>query len=118
MLLSKADGILFVADSQKGRIEQNDAYFGVMHRRVRELHGQSLLEFPLAVQWNKVDTESSVSIQKSKIHSQISESYIFETSAVQGKGILEALNFCLSQVCKKANLVDLVVQPRGSDVAN
>lgn len=100
MLLSRADGILFIADSQKERIQESEAYLGVLRKRIRELFHQDWLEFPFVLQWNKADTDNSMPIETSKISSLMPESQIYKTCAIDGKGILEAMNHCISLISK------------------
>ena len=101
LLLSKADGIIFVADSQKTKIQENDVYFEVLIRRIKDIHHQCLWEFPFVLQWNKDDLESSMPVERSKIYSRLPETQIYRSSAIKNKGILEAMNHCISMIFDK-----------------
>ncbi|MBX3192738.1 MAG: GTPase domain-containing protein [Labilithrix sp.] len=90
LVLSGADAIVFVADSQTGRLETNQESLDDLHANLAE-HNRSLEEVPHTFHWNKRDLSELVSIEDldrrfNKLHAPS-----LGTVATKGEGVFEGL---------------------------
>lgn len=110
-VLKGVDGIVFVADSQRGRLDSNLQYFSNLKKIIIN-QGGSLLKIPYVLQLNKRD------LPEDEIHSvhtltqalQFKGEPVFETVATQGIGVLEIFQEIARQVyeaLKKTNLATI-----------
>jgi signal recognition particle receptor subunit beta len=90
LVLTGADGIVFVADSQKARREANIESFQNLQENLRE-QGLTLDRMPHLLQYNKRDMPELM--QVSELDSTLNpyRGPAFETSAATGMGVFEAL---------------------------
>jgi len=90
LVLGGADAVVFVADSQATRLGANDESFANLKENLRE-QGCSLAELPLVFQYNKRDAPDIVPV--SELNSRLNDrgAPFFETVAVRGKGVFDAL---------------------------
>ncbi len=89
-VLNGADGIVFVADSQAEKFEENIQSITELELNLRRL-GKDLGNFPLVIQWNKRDLPNA-------LPTPVLERYLnrrcvpsFEASAANGKGVYATL---------------------------
>ncbi len=100
LILKGTDGVVFVADSQKDRM---DANFEAMRdlRETLDNYGFEFQELPYALQLNKRDLEdvhdSSYLIEKLRV----GEERVFEAVAVANRGVRETLTEVARQVLRK-----------------
>jgi signal recognition particle receptor subunit beta len=91
LILKGVDGVIFVADSQKGRMEAN---IEAMHNLYENLesHRHDLAKIPFAVQYNKRDLPNAMSVED--LRSQLNPANVpdFEGVAVEGEGVFETLS--------------------------
>lgn len=91
LILKGVDGVIFVADSQKGRME---ASIEAMHNLYENLesYGHDLAKIPFAVQYNKRDLPNAMSVED--LRSQLNPANVpdFEGVAVEGEGVFETLS--------------------------
>ena len=91
LILKGVDGVIFVADSQKGRME---ASIEAMHNLYENLesYGRDLAKIPFAVQYNKRDLPNAMSVED--LRSQLNPANVpdFEGVAVEGEGVFETLS--------------------------
>lgn len=96
-ILSRADGVVFVADSQKNQAENNAASFQnlIANIGIVGLNAQTL---PLVVQFNKRDLPEILC--EEEIISRWNETRwpLFFASALAGKGVLETFRALLDQL--------------------
>jgi signal recognition particle receptor subunit beta len=89
-VLRRADVLVFVADSQEERLEENIASWQDMERqlmrRKRPIH-----TMPLVVQFNKRDLPGILSTQTLKEALNVGTAPCFEAIALQSKGVPETL---------------------------
>jgi signal recognition particle receptor subunit beta len=89
--LNGADGVVFVADSQKSKIEEDI-------KRLRELaivltkQGQKFHEFPLVLQYNKRDVPGILTTERMDQYLNTLQWPRFEAVAVEGDGVMETLD--------------------------
>ncbi len=90
LVLTGADGVVFVADSQEARAEANLESIENLRENL-EQHGRSLQEVPHVLQYNKRDLPDLVSIETLEETLNWYGVPSFATVATEGDGIFEAL---------------------------
>jgi hypothetical protein len=90
LVLTGADGIVFVADSQRARREANIESFQNLQDNLRE-QGLSLERMPHLLQYNKRDMPDLVPVPELDGALNPQRAPTFETSATKGVGVFEAL---------------------------
>ena len=89
-MLNGADGIVFVADSQAEKFEENVQSISELEVNMRRI-GKDLGNFPFIIQWNKRDVPSAlpVSVLERYLNRRRVPSY--EAIAFEGKGVFATL---------------------------
>jgi signal recognition particle receptor subunit beta len=90
LILKGLDGVIFVADSQIERMDENKHSLENLRKNL-EVQGHSIQELPLVLQYNKRDLPNAASL--SELRSQLNRynSADYEAIANEGKGVFEAL---------------------------
>jgi mutual gliding-motility protein MglA len=91
LVLTGADGLVFVADSQAGRVDANLEALENLRDNLRE-HGRSLDDFPHIIQHNKRDLNDVLSIKELDEMLNEHKAPSFGTSATKGDGVYESLD--------------------------
>ena len=120
LVLRGADGLVFVADSQKHKKLADAESYNNMEQNLRE-HGKDLKELPHILQFNKIDLPG---IMNSEELNQLLNKYnvpFFETCATNGIGVFDALKsitkLVFNDLSKKALLQRKRVATGSSDYA-
>ncbi len=94
-VLDGADGIVFVADSRRDRLEENYGGLIELEANMQKL-GKDMADFPLVMQWNKRDLPDALA-------TPVLERYLnrrgwpsFEATASNGQGVFPTLR----TICK------------------
>jgi len=98
IVLRRADGIVFIADSAPNRLKDNIEAWENMKAQLTSLN---LYEenFPIVVQMNKRDLPLTMPTEVIRAKLGIKRQYkIFEGSAVQNKGVFETFKAITQQV--------------------
>ena len=90
LILKGADGIVFVADSQEARMEANIEALKNLEKNLRD-QGYDLRNMPYALQFNKRDLPSAVSVEEMYRLLNYKEEPTFEGIATKGVGVFETL---------------------------
>ncbi|MDB4935760.1 MAG: gliding motility protein MglA [Labilithrix sp.] len=90
LVLSGADGVVFVADSQNGRIDTNQEALDDLHANLAE-HNRTLEEVPHTFHWNKRDLQDLVSIEDLERRFNKAGAPSLGTVATKGEGVFEGL---------------------------
>jgi signal recognition particle receptor subunit beta len=90
LVLSGADGIVFVADSQSGRVEVNQESLDDLHSNLAE-HNRTLEEIPHTFHWNKRDLTDLLSIDELDRRFNQYGAPSLGTIATKGEGVFEGL---------------------------
>ncbi len=90
LILKGLDGVVFVADSQAERMEENVQSLDSLRRNL-ELQGYDIKEIPLVVQYNKRDLPNAVPLSEMRSALNKYNSPDFESTASEGKGVFESL---------------------------
>jgi len=101
-VLTGADGVIFVADSQIERMEDNLVSLTELKENLRR-YGKKIETTPFIIQYNKRDLPNVLPIEElnNKIN-QCNGPY-FEAVAIEGKGVLESLTMTCRMVWTAIN---------------
>lgn len=90
LVLSGADGVVFVADSQNGRMEVNQESLDDLHSNLGE-HNRALEEVPHTFHWNKRDLGDLVPLEDLDRRFNSYGAPSLGTVATKGDGVFEGL---------------------------
>lgn len=90
LILKGLDGLVFVADSQEERMEENIQALQNLERNLTQ-QGYDINEVPLVFQYNKRDLPNAVPLGEMRTTLNKYNSPDFEGTASEGKGVFEAL---------------------------
>ena len=90
LILKGLDGVVFVADSQAERMEENIESFRNLERNL-EAQGYDIREVPLIIQYNKRDLPNAASLKDLRAHLNLYNSPEFEATASEGRGVIDSL---------------------------
>jgi len=90
LILRGMDGIIFVADSQLERMNENIESFEGLKKNLTEL-GYDIKKLPILLQWNKRDLPNVVGVDELKKLIHLEGSYEMEAIAHKGIGVFESL---------------------------
>jgi signal recognition particle receptor subunit beta len=90
LILRGVDGVVFVADSQEGRMNANEEALNNLQANLRD-HGYDFATIPYVLQLNKRDLPTALPTEKLKEKLQLKGEPVFDAVAVQGVGVLETL---------------------------
>jgi len=96
-VLSRADGIVFVADSQRDQALNNGASFDNLMANVGTL-GMDVTTLPLVVQFNKRDLHNVLSEQEIRQRWANAPWPLLFASALEGSGVIETFSTLLGNV--------------------
>jgi signal recognition particle receptor subunit beta len=91
MVLKGADGVVFVADSQRQMMDANIESLKNLEDNLRA-YGKSLENIPHAIQFNKRDLPDAVPLEEMYKRLNRHNAPFFEAVATEGKGVLETLS--------------------------
>jgi signal recognition particle receptor subunit beta len=119
LVLSGADGVVFVADSQNGRMETNQEALDDLHANLQE-HNRRLEELPHTFHWNKRDLGELVPIEELERRFNKLGAPSLGTVATKGEGVFEGLERITRLVLKSYEndpkvRIEPSADPRGSD---
>ena len=89
-VLNGADGIVFVADSQAEKFEENVQSISELEMNMRRI-GKELGNFPFIIQWNKRDVPSALPLSVLERYLNRRRVPSFEAIAFEGKGVFATL---------------------------
>jgi len=90
LILKGLDGVVFVADSQKERMEENLEALHNLERNL-EAQGYNVRDIPLVIQYNKRDLPTAATLQELRRTLNLHNSPEFEATANEGRGVMESL---------------------------
>jgi signal recognition particle receptor subunit beta len=103
LVLRNADGVIFVADSNPERLEENIKIYEEMHNTLIE-YGMwsSTRKVPIIVQYNKRDDPNAlpVSLLEEKVN-KYKYPYVLAI-ATEGKGVFQTLQIMINEVIKNS----------------
>jgi signal recognition particle receptor subunit beta len=99
-VLNGADGVVFVADAQRDRLQDNLQSLRELASNVSG-QGKRFLDFPLVMQYNKMDLPSSLPTPVLDRYLNTIRVPRFEAPAVNGNGVFETLRAICKLVTNK-----------------
>jgi signal recognition particle receptor subunit beta len=98
-LLDQVDGIVFVVDTSRERIDENLASFEEL-RSSLAAYGRALPQVPLVIQYNKRDREDPFALEE--LHRKLSLQGVaaFEAAAAEGTAVLQTLTTISKRVIR------------------
>ncbi len=90
-LLDQVDGVVFVVDSQRDRIDANIASFEELRQTLRA-YGRQIEDVPLLVQYNKRDLADPYALEDLHRKLDVKGAVVFESVATDGTGVLQTLS--------------------------
>ncbi len=90
LILKGLDGIIFVADSQSERMEENVQSLNNLERNL-EQQGYDIRNVPLCIQYNKRDLPNALPLSQLRNTLNRFNAPDFEGTAREGQGVFEAL---------------------------
>ncbi|HET8538951.1 MAG TPA: ADP-ribosylation factor-like protein [Anaeromyxobacter sp.] len=99
LVLNGADGVVFVADSQRPARDSNAESMSNLETNLGEL-GIELRQFPLVLQWNKRDLPDVLSVEELRGELNRHRAPEFETVASRGEGVMPTLREITKLVVK------------------
>lgn len=116
LVLTGADGVVFVADSQKTKMNDNLASLQNLEENLKE-HDMELSKIPFILQYNKRDLPNICSIEEMNAALNKYNNPYHEAVAFKGTGVFETLKAIASAVLKKVSTDADLVKERGSRIA-
>ncbi|RLE05445.1 MAG: gliding-motility protein MglA [Bacteroidetes bacterium] len=101
LVLKGVDGIVFVADSQINRLDENLEAINDLIEDLKEL-GFDLKDIPFVLQCNKRDLPEIVPVNTLKEHLGLNGIPTYESVAVEGVGVLDGLKSIVNNVVTNA----------------
>lgn len=90
LILKGLDGVVFVADSQEERMEENKESLKNLETNLSQ-HGHNIQKIPLAIQYNKRDLPSALPMPSLRSELNFYNAPEFEAIASKGEGVFETL---------------------------
>lgn len=89
LILQGIDGVVFVADSQADRLDENLQAFENLEKNLFQ-QGYNIKDIPIILQYNKRDLPNALPVAELRKHLNRYNSLEIEASAFEGKGVLES----------------------------
>jgi signal recognition particle receptor subunit beta len=91
LVLKGADAVVFVADSSRGKLDENLESLRNLEQNLNE-HGMSLDEIPWVIQYNKRDTGDAMAVADLNARLNPLRVSAYEAIATQGAGVYETFH--------------------------
>lgn len=111
-VLSRSDGVVFVADSRNTQGFNNTESFENLAANVARV-GLDMSKLPLVVQFNKRDMQDIVSEEEVRDRWQETKWPLYFSTAITGEGVLQTFCELLKQVYRSLNRKYRLVQDHG-----
>lgn len=98
-LLDRVDGLVFVVDARRERIDENVAALEEL-RSALAAYGRSLEEVPLVLQYNKQDLSDAYVLEELHRKLDVRGAAVFEAVAAEGTGVLQTLTTISKRVVR------------------
>jgi hypothetical protein len=100
LILDGADGVVFVADSQMARYEENVVSFRLMTDNLLS-YDQDPDQFPMVLQYNKRDIASPIPLGSLEETLALKDVPVLEAVAVNNQGVLETIRSISRRVIER-----------------
>lgn len=91
VVLQGADGVVFVADSRRDAVTENNAYWGNLLENLRQ-SGFGAGEVPIVIQFNKLDLPDAKTLAELEVVRKRGAEPVFGAVAIRGEGVLETFH--------------------------
>lgn len=112
LVLQGADGVIFVADSQRNKLEENLESLRNLEENLKE-HNMDIREIPLIIQWNKRDMPNVMSVAELEEKVNYPKAHTYEAVAVTGEGVFPTLKKCAALVLESVTKQAQAAGPKG-----
>jgi|GEM_PF-1737911 len=102
LVLQGADGVIFVADSGAGKIDENNESLLDLSNNLAE-YGIDITEVPLVIQWNKRDLPNALPVEELEKKVNTVGAKTIEAVAATGEGVMGTLKLAASLVLDRLN---------------
>jgi len=119
LVLRGVDGIVFVADSQADKMDENIESLANLEDNLRE-YGYDPDTLPMVIQFNKRDLPGVLPLEDLNARLNLANRPFFEASATMGNGVFDTLKMVIRLVLEKAkstNAASGVVVSQAADKA-
>jgi hypothetical protein len=99
-VLKGADCVVFVADSQANKLQENIESFNELAEQLRRM-GKQPGEFPIVLQWNKRDLPNILPVPVLEQYLNPYRGPSFEAVAVAGWGVVESLKVAMNSTLRR-----------------
>ncbi len=99
-VLNGADGVVFVADSQRSKLAENVRSLQELAKNLTH-QGKRFLEFPMLIQYNKRDTPDALSLEVLEKYLNSMKVPSYESVAYKGVGVFDTLRTISKLVISK-----------------
>lgn len=103
-VLKGADCVVFVADSQASKLQENIESLNELSEQLRRM-GRNPGEFPLVMQWNKRDLPGIHPVPVLEQYLNPFRAPSFEAVAVNGRGVIESLRVAINSTLRRLERV-------------
>ena len=100
IILLGADGVVFVADSSSGRLDDNIEMFRLMNENLKS-HDIDPSSFPVVLQYNKRDCNPRLEIGVIERELGLDSIPVTESIAIEGKGVMKTLQVVSKEIIKR-----------------
>ena len=99
-VLKGADCVIFVADSQASKLQENIECWNELQEQLRRMN-KDINDFPMVMQWNKRDLQDILPV--SVLEQYLNPYHVpsFESVAVTGKGVIECLRVGINSTLRR-----------------
>jgi hypothetical protein len=101
LVLRGVDGIVFVADSQPDKMDENIESLSNLEENLKE-YGYDINDIPLVIQYNKRDLPGVLPVEQLNARLNTRGWPYFEASATLGNGVFDTLKMIIKMVLEKA----------------
>ncbi len=101
-VLKGADCVIFVADSQASKLQENIECWNELQEQLRRMN-KDTATFPLVMQWNKRDLQDILPVSVLEKYLNPYRVPSFEAVAVTGQGVIESLRVGINSTLSQLN---------------
>jgi len=101
LVLRGVDGLVFVADSQADKMDENIESLTNLKENLAE-YGYDYRDLPIVIQYNKRDLPGALSVEELEAKLNPDKWKCFEAEAVNGSGVFDTLKMIIKLVLAKA----------------
>jgi hypothetical protein len=105
LVLQGADGVIFVADSNPKKLDENIESLKDLADNLEE-YGINIREVPLVIQWNKRDLPNAMAVEELEAKVNNVGAHTTEAVAATGEGVMATLKLAASLVLDRLNTKD------------